>query len=230
MWGAPLVRNEFAKGFCTGVLGRTPPTSKLWHTGRNKWLPMYGKKVRLYHHGMHKQCNGCYEIGHMKRECQGQKLNWRGYVDQVRKTGKFEDVMFGTWIDTDVQMKETPGDEDAQAKKARELKSYLDDPAALKKALADYLDKKKRTRTPVKGPDTKRRSRSRSPDREHRGRSPRRGNFHWKRGGRYHSQYDRKYDDRSNGGNRGNDRDDRDDRNHKSWRGNRGGSRGKWKN
>jgi hypothetical protein len=35
MWGAPLVRNEFAKGFCTGVLGRTPPTSKLWHMGRD---------------------------------------------------------------------------------------------------------------------------------------------------------------------------------------------------
>jgi len=31
-----------------------------------EWLPIQGKKLRLYHHGIKVQCNGCFGIGHQK--------------------------------------------------------------------------------------------------------------------------------------------------------------------
>jgi hypothetical protein len=188
-----------------------------------EWLPMYGKKVRLYHHGMLKQCNGCYALGHMKRECKGTKINWRGYVDQMRRTGKYEDVMFGSWINSDVQMKDVQESEKESTQKRtpekRDLRSYLSDPDSLKKALKDYLERRKKSRSPHK--DARRRSRSRSPERNknQRGRSQ-----SWKRGGRNFSQNERRNRDYDN------DKDDRD-KGGRSHRGNRGGSsRGRWRN
>jgi hypothetical protein len=76
-----------------------------------EWLPMYGRKVRLYHHGMDKQCNSCNEIGHMKQECKGTKINWHGNVQMVRKTGRFEDLMLGFWLEDDKdKMESSEGD------------------------------------------------------------------------------------------------------------------------
>ena len=140
---------------------------------------MYGKKVRLYHHGMVKQCNNCFGIGHMKRDCKDQKVNWKGYA--VRKTGRFEDLMFGSWLESesgDQAMNQgntnnpnggqgTQGD---KGKKISDLRSYLSNPEALKEALADDLQKRQRNRTPH-APSQRRRSHS--PERR-RSRSPRR--------------------------------------------------------
>jgi hypothetical protein len=64
-----------------------------------EWLPMFGKKIRVFYHGMPHQCNGCYQLGHMKSECTNEKQNWKTYVNQLRDSGKFEKYLFGSWLD-----------------------------------------------------------------------------------------------------------------------------------
>ncbi len=98
-----------------------------------EWLPMQGKKVRVFHHGMKTQCNACYSLGHMRYECKGVKINWKGYVDSLRKSGKFTDEMFGSWIENDRK---------ASPIKDGDLRGLLNNPENLKKALEDFLTKR----------------------------------------------------------------------------------------
>jgi hypothetical protein len=94
-----------------------------------EWMPMFGKKVRIYYHGMRKQCSNCYDLDHLRKDCTSPKLNWIGYVDKLRKTGKYEDQMFGSWLDA------------PRGETTADLRNYLDDPENLKKAVANFLEK-----------------------------------------------------------------------------------------
>jgi hypothetical protein len=95
-----------------------------------EWIPMFGRKVRIYYHGMRKQCNNCYDLDHLKKDCTAPRLNWMGYVEKLRKTGKYEDQMFGSWLD-----------EPRTTEPTADLRNYLDDPENLKKAVASFLDR-----------------------------------------------------------------------------------------
>jgi hypothetical protein len=98
-----------------------------------EWLPMFGKKVRIFHHGMPRQCNGCFEIGHLKWECKNQKMNWQAYVQKMKNSGKFQKELFGSWLDE----KPIPG-KPAEG----DLRNLLNDPQNLRKALEEFLTKK----------------------------------------------------------------------------------------
>jgi hypothetical protein len=104
---------------------------------------MFGKKIRLYHHGMKKQCNNCYSIGHLKKDCDAAKVQWLEYVEKLRKSGRFEDQMFGNWIEI---LKEESEKASKPAREKPDLRRYLSDPDALKNALASYLEGKERGR------------------------------------------------------------------------------------
>ncbi len=128
---------------------------------------------------MPRQCNGCYKLGHMKWECTQEKLNWRGYVLEMKETGKFEKSLFGSWLDEKPmeegkdrekekakekepekpREREKDGDRDREkpTTSSGDLRDILDlkSPGALKKALADYL-----IRHPPKGSRERRRSQS----------------------------------------------------------------------
>jgi len=136
----------------------------------------------------------------MKRECQGEKINWRGYINMVRKTGRFEDIMFGTWLTEPEEPPKATGSTTAStAQKGTDLRSYLSNPNALKKALADYLDRKRPQsldRRHHSQGQRGRQGRSRTPDRRNdrrnrddRSRSPRRQDYR-KRGNARYNQRD----------------------------------------
>jgi len=80
-----------------------------------EWLPIQGKRMRIYHHGIKRQCNGCFGIGHAKWQCKAAKINWRGYVDQLVTSGRFKKEMFGSWIKTDTPKVPETDDEDLRA-------------------------------------------------------------------------------------------------------------------
>ena len=44
-------------------------------------VPMYGKRVRLYHRGITKLCSNCFGP-HARRVCKNEKVNWLSYVKQ----------------------------------------------------------------------------------------------------------------------------------------------------
>ncbi len=122
---------------------------------------MFSRKVRIYYHGMQVQCNGCYGLGHMRRDCKEERMGWKGYIETLRKSGKFEDRMFGTWLEksndlrdqlngkADKDSKEKPGNADS------DLRDLLNDPAKLREALTEFIATKKKkepTRRPQHSP------------------------------------------------------------------------------
>jgi hypothetical protein len=95
-----------------------------------EWLPMYGKKVRIFYHGMKRQCNGCFHLDHMKWECKEEKINWKAYVNRLRSTGNFEDVLFGQWLEDRDQSKNLEG---VKAKEAVDLRELIKESEKSKK-------------------------------------------------------------------------------------------------
>jgi hypothetical protein len=61
-----------------------------------EYLPIHGQKCQVNYPGIPRQCNRCYGVGHMRRECNNTKKDWIEYVrDLVAGGVKLEYV--GTW-------------------------------------------------------------------------------------------------------------------------------------
>jgi hypothetical protein len=63
-----------------------------------EYLPIAGRKAQVSYPGIPKACNNCYTVGHMKRNCKSKKRDWIHRVAELRKSGEFEDELFGGWI------------------------------------------------------------------------------------------------------------------------------------
>jgi len=63
-----------------------------------EFLPIAGSKVQISYIGIPKACIRCYKVGHLRRNCRGAKVEWTDRVADLRKTGEYEDAMFGKWI------------------------------------------------------------------------------------------------------------------------------------
>lgn len=62
-----------------------------------EYLPMYGRKIRIFYAGMPKQCNNCLEQGHLKFECENEKKDWFSYIEELISSGNFNISLFGEW-------------------------------------------------------------------------------------------------------------------------------------
>lgn len=62
---------------------------------------MWGKKPRLYYHGMPRMCLGCFSLGHLKHECTKPQKSWGDYVEILRSAG-VPSELFGTWLTTNI--------------------------------------------------------------------------------------------------------------------------------
>ncbi len=63
-----------------------------------EYLPIAGRKIQISYPGIPKACNNCYQTGHMKRNCKSKKVDWLDRVAEIRKSGEFDDSLFGGWI------------------------------------------------------------------------------------------------------------------------------------
>ncbi len=52
-----------------------------------EYLPMYGRKVRIFYLGMKRQCNNCLEIGHWKTECENESKDWFSFIEELMESG-----------------------------------------------------------------------------------------------------------------------------------------------
>lgn len=50
-------------------------------------LPIFGVKAKAYYHGMPKQCGSCFELGHIKSECQSDPKSFFEYVNFLAAEG-----------------------------------------------------------------------------------------------------------------------------------------------
>jgi hypothetical protein len=64
-----------------------------------EFLPMYGRKIRIFYVGMKKQCNNCFGVGHLRADCQENKKDWFSFIDELVKSDEYEIELFGEWPD-----------------------------------------------------------------------------------------------------------------------------------
>jgi hypothetical protein len=60
-------------------------------------IPMCGKKIKIYHKGIKKQCMKCFGTGHFKRDCGEERKEWLDYVDSFMLEAKLPDEYYGNW-------------------------------------------------------------------------------------------------------------------------------------
>jgi len=60
-------------------------------------IPMCGKKIKIYHKGIKKQCMKCFGTGHFKRDCVEERREWLDYVDSFMLEAKLPDEYYGNW-------------------------------------------------------------------------------------------------------------------------------------
>ncbi len=66
-----------------------------------EYLPMWGKKARIYYHGIPLYCVSCNEIGHVKNECQSDPVSWKSYIQRLVKDG-ISSELFGAWLNSNL--------------------------------------------------------------------------------------------------------------------------------
>ena len=60
-------------------------------------LPMWGKRVRVYHRGVQKLCSNCFGT-HPRRNCRSEKVAWTRYVlNFMEKYPEIPSEMYGRW-------------------------------------------------------------------------------------------------------------------------------------
>lgn len=64
---------------------------------------MWGKKPRIYYHGIPKTCNNCYNIGHLKVQCTSAPRTWWQYIESLKESGAIPESYFGSWLTNSAQ-------------------------------------------------------------------------------------------------------------------------------
>jgi len=68
----------------------------------------------------------------LAKQCQGEKINWKAYVNKLAESGKFQREAFGSWLDAKPTQKEMSREE--------QMKTIMDSGVDLRK-LVDLLRK-----------------------------------------------------------------------------------------
>jgi len=62
-------------------------------------LPAHGKKVLVQYKGQPIQCSKCFNLGHTRKYCSSETVNWLGYIKNLKQEGYIPDLFFGVWLD-----------------------------------------------------------------------------------------------------------------------------------
>jgi hypothetical protein len=66
-----------------------------------EYLPIWGKKARVYYHGIPIFCGSCHDIGHSRSECRNRAITWTDYIRSLSSTG-IPSELFGSWLSTNL--------------------------------------------------------------------------------------------------------------------------------
>jgi hypothetical protein len=62
-----------------------------------QFLPIDGKRIKIYHRGIKKMCQNCFGSGHYRSTCPRERVDWMAYIDYFILESGFEEEMFGKW-------------------------------------------------------------------------------------------------------------------------------------
>jgi hypothetical protein len=88
-----------------------------------EFLPMFGRRIRIYYVGMKKQCNNCFELGHLKANCGEDRKDWFSYIEDLLDSGNFTRDLFGEWPEV---IKRKRAENKAQAKQKSKPKDNVE--------------------------------------------------------------------------------------------------------
>jgi hypothetical protein len=71
-----------------------------------EFLPMWGKKARVYYHGIPPFCVSCYGLGHVKNSCDSETISWRDYIHRLVDSGISKEL-FGSWLSCNLSVVES---------------------------------------------------------------------------------------------------------------------------
>jgi hypothetical protein len=60
-----------------------------------QFLPISGKKIKIYYKGIAKRCVRCLETGHLKKDCTSARKDWMEYVSDLMFDTGFDLIMLG---------------------------------------------------------------------------------------------------------------------------------------
>ncbi len=63
-----------------------------------QFLPIDGKRIKIYHRDIKRICQNCFGGGHYRAACPREKVDWMAYVDYFILESGFEEEMFGKWL------------------------------------------------------------------------------------------------------------------------------------
>ncbi len=65
------------------------------HTKPPQFLPISGKKIKIYYKGIAKRCVKCFGMGHLKKDCTSARKDWMEYVSDLMFETSFDLIMLG---------------------------------------------------------------------------------------------------------------------------------------
>ena len=90
-----------------------------------QFLPMHGRKIRIYFKNMNKLCTNCYG-SHSRRQCTNERVPWVTYVrDFMKNNPEINEHYYGKWWD--IVDQEFPGYFD-QPNETQDVQQFQDAP------------------------------------------------------------------------------------------------------
>lgn len=97
LYGTPTSQFEFKTNPNTGLKTDIFETEIVLKQHIDEYLPMYGQKVQVFYPGIPRQCNRCYLIGHLRRDCNNKKRDWVAHIVGLIEDGGLKKELVGSW-------------------------------------------------------------------------------------------------------------------------------------
>ena len=107
--------------FATGIYS----VKMLLHRKIPQFLPIGGKKIKIYHRGIDKLCSKCYQAGHNRIQCPNDRREWLSYIDRGMQRANLDNSYYGGWVErvADWRLK-CPGEHEANVREIQEEKQH----------------------------------------------------------------------------------------------------------
>jgi len=64
-----------------------------------QFLPVDGKRIKIYHKGIKKWCTNCFKATHLRAACKSQRVEWLEYVDRFMVNNDLDNSYYGKWLE-----------------------------------------------------------------------------------------------------------------------------------
>ncbi len=96
LYGIPTAQYHYQVNPHTGLKTDVFEAEIILKRHIEEFLPIFGQKAIVSYPGMPKQCNRCYNVGHLRRDCNNPKKDWVEYIASFL-CGDFDKELIGTW-------------------------------------------------------------------------------------------------------------------------------------